>query len=384
MPEFETRRPAVPPFFSPARPATDASDDEFESTVATEAPPQREGLPPGYRMRHDSHYVDQLTARTSQPQVRTLAIRDIDAARSPDAREVEPLVRSIAKYGVLQPVIVRSRGGRFELIAGARRLRAAVLAGLTEVPSLVHTCDDTRAQALADAENLRVEASAGPAASSGEMPPSGLTELAQSFGTIDSCLHLLVSREGSLRDRVALDLVRTEVHRSHRLVQSLQVLAREPALSLAPVPVGATLDEVLERFGPERRLGGVQVELSIGEGPHLVDADPEWLAVGLAATIGGMLALVQSAKMPALQVRLTGTASGPSIMLEIAQHVVTVPAWALDRLFDATWTDRPGGSQAAVEFAAARRIVELHRGGIEVLTGDRGGCRVVVVLPTVA
>jgi hypothetical protein len=216
------------------------------------------------------------------------------------------------------------------------------------------------------------------------MPPAGLTELAQSFGTIDSCLHLLVAREGSLRDRVALDLVRTEVHRSHRLVQSLQVLSQEPTLSLAPVAVGAALDEVLERFGPERRLGGVQVELSIGEGPHLVEADPEWLAVGLSAAIGGMLALVQSAKMPALQVRLTGTASGPSIMLEIAQHAVTVPAWALGRLFDATWIDRPGGRQAAVEFAAARRIVELHRGGIEVLTGERGGCRVVVVLPTVA
>ncbi len=383
MPEFETRRPALPPFFPPARPAAGASDDEFESTVATEAAPQREGLPPGYRMRHDSHYVDQLTARTGQPQVRTLAIRDIDATRSPDAREVEPLVRSIAKYGVLQPLIVRSRGGRFELIAGARRLRAAVLAGLTEVPSLVHTCDDTRAQALAEAENLRVEPSAGPAAGA-HVASSGLTELAQSFGTIDSCLHLLVSREGSLRDRVALDLVRTEVHRSHRLVQSLQVLSQEPALSLAPVPVGAALDEVLERFGPERRLGGVQVELSIGEGPHLVEADPEWLSVGLAAAIGGMLALVQTAKMPALQVRLTGTASGPSIMLEIAQHAVTVPAWALGRLFDATWTDRPGGGQAAVEFAAARRIVELHHGGIEVLTGERGGCRVVVVLPTVA
>jgi hypothetical protein len=61
-----------------------------------------------------------------------------------------------------------------------------------------------------------------------------------------------------------------------------------------------------------------------------------------------------------------------------------VPAWALGRLFDDTWIDRPGGRQAAVEFAAARRVVELHHGGIEVLTGERGGCRVVVVLPTAA
>jgi hypothetical protein len=95
-----------------------------------------------------------------------------------------------------------------------------------------------------------------------------------------------------------------------------------------------------------------------------------------------MLALVQTARNPAFQIRLTGTGSGPSIMLEISQSVVTVPSWSLSRFFDATWTERPGGFQAAVELAAARKVMELHRGGVEVLTGDRAGCRVVVVLPT--
>lgn len=383
MPEFETRRPAVPPFFPPARPATDASDDEFESNVATEAPPQREGLPPGYRMRHDSHYVDQLTARTSQPQIRTLAIGDIETPRSPEPREIEPLVRSIAKYGVLQPLIVRSRNGRFELIAGARRLRAAALSGLTEVPCIVHTCDDVRAGALAEAENLRSGAPGPAGGADADLPPSSLKELGHSFGTIDSCLHLLAGRDASLRDRVALDLIRTEVHRAKRLVQSLHVLAQEPALALAPVSAATVLEEVLEAYAPERRLGGVQVDVDVSEGPHTVEADPEWLAVGLSGAIGGVLAIVQNAKMPALHVRLTGAASGPSIMLEIVQHVVTIPARALGRFFDPGWTDRPGGHQAAAELAASRRIVELHRGGIEVLTGERGGCRIVMVLPTV-
>jgi hypothetical protein len=69
-------------------------------------------------------------------------------------------------------------------------------------------------------------------------------------------------------------------------------------------------------------------------------------------------------------------------MLEVSQHVVTIPPWALSRFFDATWTDRPGGFQAATELAAARKVMELHRGGVEILTGERGGCRIVVVLPT--
>jgi hypothetical protein len=70
-------------------------------------------------------------------------------------------------------------------------------------------------------------------------------------------------------------------------------------------------------------------------------------------------------------------------MLEVAQQVVSVPAWALARFFDPQWVDRPGGYQAAVDFAAARRVVEWHRGGIDVLAGDRGGCRLVLVLPAV-
>ena len=383
MPEFEARRTAVPPFLPSARPAADAHDEgDFESsTVATEAPPQREGLPPGYRMRHDSHYVDQLTTRAAQPQVRTIAIRDIESARSGEARDLEALTRSIAKYGVVQPLIVRGRNGRFELIAGARRLRAAAAAGLSEVPCVVHTCDDARARALAEAENLRPEPATG-ARQAAELPASGLKELRQSFGTIESCLHLLVGRDASLRDRVALDLIRTEAHRAGRLVQSLHVLAQDAPLAPSDVSVRSSLEGVLEAFAPERRLGGVQLTQDIAEGAHVVAADPEWIAIGLSGAIGGMLALVQSAKSPAMHVRLTGTASGPSIMLEISQQVVTVPAWGLSRFFDPGWTDRPGGYQAAVELAASRKVVDLHRGGIEVLTGERGGCRIVMVLPT--
>jgi ParB-like chromosome segregation protein Spo0J len=384
VPEFESRRTAVPPFFPTARPDADiAEGDAFDSsTVATETP-QREGLPPGYRMRHDSHYVDQLTTRTAQPQLRTIAIREIESARTPDARDLEPLVRSIAKYGVIQPVIVRSRNGRFELVAGARRLRAAGTAGLSEVPCVVHTCDDARARALAEAENLRPVSDTG-AARPGtvDATPSSLNELRQSVGTIESCLQLLVSRDTSLRDRVALDLIRTEAHRASRLVQSLHVLSHEPALALTDVSVRGALEAVLEACAPERRLGGVQLTQDFAEGAHTISADPEWFSVGLSGVIGGMLALVQSAKAPLLQMRLTGTASGPSIMLEIAQQVVSVPAWALSRFFDAAWTDRPGGYQAAVELAAARKVIDLHRGGAEILTGERGGCRIVMVLPT--
>ena len=80
----------------------------------------------------------------------------------PTRRDLGALSRSIGKYGILQPLLVRPRAGRFELIAGVRRLAAAAVAGLTEVPCLVHQVDDTRARALAESDNLRATEPAVP------------------------------------------------------------------------------------------------------------------------------------------------------------------------------------------------------------------------------
>ena len=65
------------------------------------------------------------------------------------------LADSIRQHGVLQPLSVRRVGAGYELIAGERRLRAAVLAGLTEVPCIVMSMDDRESGAAAMIENLQ-------------------------------------------------------------------------------------------------------------------------------------------------------------------------------------------------------------------------------------
>jgi len=67
------------------------------------------------------------------------------------------LADSIREQGIVQPLIVRPRGDRFELIAGERRWRAAQMAGLDEVPVLVRDADDREALELALIENLQRE-----------------------------------------------------------------------------------------------------------------------------------------------------------------------------------------------------------------------------------
>ncbi len=70
---------------------------------------------------------------------------------------LEELAESIRAQGVVQPLVVRARGDRFELIAGERRWRAARRAGLTTVPVLVRAATDTEALELALIENLQRE-----------------------------------------------------------------------------------------------------------------------------------------------------------------------------------------------------------------------------------
>ncbi len=72
-----------------------------------------------------------------------------------DPLELAGLVDSIHQHGVLQPVVVRRIGERYQLVAGERRLRAAQQAGLVDVPARIVEADDQQVFELAIVENLQ-------------------------------------------------------------------------------------------------------------------------------------------------------------------------------------------------------------------------------------
>ena len=75
-----------------------------------------------------------------------------------EASALQELAESIREQGVMQPLLVRMVGpGKYEIIAGERRFRAASLAGLSEVPVLVSGADDQAAAAMALIENMQRE-----------------------------------------------------------------------------------------------------------------------------------------------------------------------------------------------------------------------------------
>ena len=69
--------------------------------------------------------------------------------------DLQDLSNSIRKHGIIQPIIIRQKGDRYELIAGERRLRAGKKAGLQEVPVIIRQLTDREAAEMALIENLQ-------------------------------------------------------------------------------------------------------------------------------------------------------------------------------------------------------------------------------------
>lgn len=87
--------------------------------------------------------VEQLQPNPSQPR------------KIFDSGGLQEMAASIRTYGILQPLTVRRRGGVYELVAGERRLRAAKLAGLSEVPCILLSVDEEQSGMVALVENLQ-------------------------------------------------------------------------------------------------------------------------------------------------------------------------------------------------------------------------------------
>jgi ParB family chromosome partitioning protein len=118
----------------------------------------RRGLPQTVSMRHDEHYVEALAASAGRPVGRMVPIDQVDPNPNQPRQvmgDLSELIASIAEKGIIEPLVVRQRGGRFQIIAGERRYQAAVQAGLRELPVVIREVDDTEVIELALIENIQ-------------------------------------------------------------------------------------------------------------------------------------------------------------------------------------------------------------------------------------
>jgi ParB family chromosome partitioning protein len=109
-------------------------------------------------MRHDEHYVEALAMSAGTPVGRMVPIDLIDPNPNQPRQvmgDLSELIASIAEKGIIEPLVVRQRGERYQIIAGERRYQASVQAGLRELPVVVREVDDTEVIELALIENLQ-------------------------------------------------------------------------------------------------------------------------------------------------------------------------------------------------------------------------------------
>ena len=129
---------------------------------------KKRGLPMRVKMRHDTHFVEELTTRHEVPVGRMLPLASVE----PDPNQprtvmgdLEDLVHSVRERGVLEPILVRrvpredgeDEAGQevFRIISGERRYRAAQQAGLYEVPAIEMDVTEQEALEIALIENLQ-------------------------------------------------------------------------------------------------------------------------------------------------------------------------------------------------------------------------------------
>lgn len=233
------------------------------------------------------------------PGVARLAIADIHANPAQPRRQFRPdameeLVASVRAHGVLQPILVRSLPeGRFEIVAGERRWRAAQAVGLHEIPAVVRTLDDRAAFQIALIENIqRSDLNAMEEA-------RGYNRLIDEFGHTQAALATIV---GKSRSHV------TNLLRLLDLPEAVQSMVEDGRLAMghARALIGATDPVALAERAVSEGLSVRAVEqLAAGRtrpkprhtlgtpstGAATSDANIDALEVQLAETLGMPVAL---------------------------------------------------------------------------------------------
>ena len=204
-------------------------------------------------MRHDSHFVDALSSRFGASLGRWIGLDEIET--NPDqprtnVGDLKELARSIESKGVLEPLLVRPIGdGRYRIIAGERRFRAAMEAGLTEVPCIEFDVPENEGLEIALIENLHrkdlhpfeeAEGYAGLASRHGYTQQQIADAVGKSRVSVTESMSLLEIPE-DLRDRCR----RADINARSVLLEIARV--KDPALmreAIRQVIAGSTRDDL--------------------------------------------------------------------------------------------------------------------------------------------
>lgn len=362
------------------------SDRSFED-VEVETAHEREGLPAGYRMRADRHYVDQLAAPAAGQPVRMLPIAQIELETPRAQADLRPLIESVRVHGIVQPLLVRRRDSRFVVVAGRKRLLAAQMLRLQTVPCLVHELTDAEAAALAAADNLII---AQPALVEEGSPDFSAVRrlIAMHVATIRNCADIGhgVIRDAGLLNRSAFDLLKAHAWRAAQLLAATDLIspssvtANTALTHPAERALTTIVDEVIDGFGPETRLSGIVLRADVREVLSSSGLNHRQVMSGLIGALLATLPLVEHAVRPTVTIRASGTGA-TGVLLEILQTDALVEPRLVKQFFQEDPSiDRPGGYAATLGSLVAKAVAEQHGGNATFEALDHGSRFTMLVL----
>jgi light-regulated signal transduction histidine kinase (bacteriophytochrome) len=349
------------------------SEEPNSTTEESVSPPAfgaglREGLPQGYRMRADRHYVDQLSSPAAGQPVRMIPVGQIAVAEAAPASDLRPLIESIRIHGVVHPLLVRRNRSQYLVIAGRKRLAAAQTLRLETVPCLVHDVSETEAAALAAADNMAAGRAQQPDGSA-PLASATLRVLAEHFKTIRTFADLLPPSLSAL-DRSSVDLIRAHAWRAARMLDAVDMVAGTP-FALRERAVSTVLDELIDGFAAESRMAGVVIRADVSSERASARVNAPELIAGLSGALLATLPLVEQASHPVISILVSATDEA-GLVAEVSQFSHAIAPSLAERFFDGDARDRPGGHVAAVGALAVRALAERHAGKATFEGTDRG------------
>ena len=206
---------------------------------------KRMGLPVTLKMRHDAHYVEQLTSFSGAAVGRMIPVDKIRP--NPDQPrkalgELRELTDSIKEKGVLEPLLVRfmPRDDCYHIISGERRYHASRAAGLREVPCIEKIADDAETLELALIENLQRK----------DLTPfeeaDGLQRLAEQFDyTHDDIAKKIAKARSSVTETMSLRVIPENVRKQ---CMELGIISKSLLLQVARQPNERKMLESVHRI----------------------------------------------------------------------------------------------------------------------------------------
>lgn len=353
------------------RPMEDDSSPEPEAPSARA--PQREGLPPHYRMRAERHYVDSITSASAGVPIRLIPVAQFEPLPDPAPAALEPLIRSIRLHGIVQPLLVRKHHARYEVIAGRRRFAAAAALGLTEVPCVLHQVDDAAAAALRVAENIHVAPEqVSIRAAIGAQITDAIGRIADDIVRLQTSIETLRAASDGYERTVAADLAAAQAARTAWLANTAALLAGGKYRGGRRRLLTAVLDDVVRQFEPECRLSGLRLE--VGNSAPATTVDDAFVSVAVTGAVTLTLSLIERVAHPVVEIAAR-PADGGGVSVHVIQRHEPVSTDVIERFGSRTrsaWTPMPFALGAlALEHATA-----AHGGAADLVAIDELGSSV--------